>query len=470
MTIAKLLDGYKAVGCIPARGFWTAYLLASSALQARYPYLPAAVVRADQERRVRSAVSYAYRYVPYYRETMARLCLTPADFRTAADLAKLPLVERELLSRDPEYFRSRQRPLAELTELRSGGSTGRRISIFYDKRSLLTSAALDFRNRLPVIAAIGRLTGFRELSCTSQESAYQKLVKQTSEWGLLPAFLRLQRRQASLFDPPESTVEHLREFRPHVVRSYGSFIARLFAYLHEKKTGAPLPAAVVYLSDPLPPHARRIIQDEFGIPVFGIYSAVEVLRLAFECEAHAGYHVNCDTSPVRIVDGEGRDVPSGEAGEVVISNLVNRGTVLLNYRLGDLAALLPHACSCRRTLPLMSHVLGRADEYVALPGGRVMHPQAIRIPIVTEVGLWEFQVRQLALDHLEVLIIPVTGEDRTALAARVQSRLSAAVGPGVTISVRCVDAIDRTPAGKHRAILNFCNFTEMGLSTEGGSQ
>ena len=75
--------------------------------------LAAAIERA-QRRQLRATVAHAYEHVPYYRETMRRLGLGPADFETASDLAKLPLIEREQLQRDPEYFVSRAEPLAEL--------------------------------------------------------------------------------------------------------------------------------------------------------------------------------------------------------------------------------------------------------------------------------------------------------------------------------------------------------------------
>lgn len=46
----------------------------------------------------------------------------------------------------------------------------------------------------------------------------------------------------------------------------------------------------------------------------------------------------------------------GEAqkGEMMISNPVNQGTVLLNYRLGDIATLSRQRCSCGRSLPLQT--------------------------------------------------------------------------------------------------------------------
>ena len=57
-----------------------------------------------QSARIRSMVAHAYEGVPYYRETMRRLGLTPADIASAEDLRKLPLIERAQLQRDPEQF------------------------------------------------------------------------------------------------------------------------------------------------------------------------------------------------------------------------------------------------------------------------------------------------------------------------------------------------------------------------------
>ena len=53
-------------------------------------------------------VRYAYRWTPYYRETLDRLGLTPADFRTFDDLHQLPLISVVDLAGAPEAFRSTQ--------------------------------------------------------------------------------------------------------------------------------------------------------------------------------------------------------------------------------------------------------------------------------------------------------------------------------------------------------------------------
>ena len=93
-----------------ARLAWTAQMVAAAPGQARFPFSSAAEVRRAQERRIGEMITYARTYVPYYRETMRRKIIGIEELRTAEDLARLPLLERESLQRDPEYFVSEQWP------------------------------------------------------------------------------------------------------------------------------------------------------------------------------------------------------------------------------------------------------------------------------------------------------------------------------------------------------------------------
>src|SRR5215207_2625260 len=86
---------------------------------------------------------------------MRRLGLGPADFGGADDLAKLPLIEREQLQRDPEYFPA-PRALGNYTEFHTNGSTGEPIAIFRSAPSGLRR--LGFERMEPTLA---RLSGTR---------------------------------------------------------------------------------------------------------------------------------------------------------------------------------------------------------------------------------------------------------------------------------------------------------------------
>ena len=176
------------------------------------------------------------------------------------------------------------------------------------------------------------------------------------------------------------------------------------------------PRVAVYHSDALAAPARRLIEEHFGIEVLTFYSAVEAATIGFECERHMGLHLNCDLNPVRIVGDDGEELPDGESGEVVVSNLVNRATVLLNYRLGDVAAKLPGPCPCGRSLPLLSFLEGRVGDWIRARDGEAVHPQAVRTLFTEEEHVWRYQVVQRSLSHFAIALVTAPECDRPRLA------------------------------------------------------
>ena len=118
------------------------------------------------------------------------------------------------------------------------------------------------------------------------------------------------------------------------------------------------------------PHWRQIIEREYGVLVYSTYAATETGRIGFECEHRDGYHLNLDCLVVRVIDSDGRDVAAGKDGELCISCLLNRGTVLLNYRIDDFGSLSRMTCPCGRSLPKLGTFYGKIPLVVELKSGR----------------------------------------------------------------------------------------------------
>ncbi len=97
---------------------------------------PLEKIIALQNRRVRAIVAHAYNTVPYYREVMNQAGLRPNDFRTAGDLAKLPILASGQLVRAPEQFLSHRYSNGKNIEVRSSGTAGRPKRIHYDPAAL----------------------------------------------------------------------------------------------------------------------------------------------------------------------------------------------------------------------------------------------------------------------------------------------------------------------------------------------
>lgn len=397
-------------------------------------------------------VVHAYETVPYYRETMRRLGLRPRDFQTAADLARLPIVERGDIQRDPEAFASTALPIESYLRIRSGGSSGAPRQIFYDARSVIDNGAYAGRHRAVVHKLAGRRLRWREAIIESPFGTTRAVHEFLARHVAVPPSFAIPRLYLSLFDPPEVNVSRLQAFAPHVLDGYGSYFELLFPYIQSTGRRFDWPRVVVYGSDSMSAAARRLITGSFGVPVVSAYGAVEALQIGFECEQGLGYHLNVDLVPLRIVGPNDEEQPAGETGEVVISNLVNRATVLLNYRLGDVAHVNPAPCPCGRALPLLSFIEGRADDWIQMPSGETVHPQTVRTLFTDEDGIFQYQVRQLAPGRFDVDVVVRDGVDRDEIGARLMDKFVRRLGPGTAARIVFVDEVTRTEGGKVRVV------------------
>jgi phenylacetate-CoA ligase len=435
---------------------WNAYLALQLLGQRSIPFLPWEEIQRRQSRRVRRMVRYAYRHVPYYRETMSRVGIQPGEIQCANDLARLPLVERSELQRDPERFLSRAVDRAACLELRSSGSSGSPKTIWHDPAALFQNAAHGERERCLMLSALGRWNGYRETVIVSPINASQKSVQDfVRETGFFPGRMRVERQYLLLSDSPQENVRRIDEFRPDLLYSYGSYVGMLCAYLRQTGAAWHRPKAILYSSDHLPAAARAWLTGDCGIPVFSVYGAVEALKIGFGCDRQSGVHLNSDLYPVRILDDSGGEALPGQPGEVVLSNLVNRATVLLNYRLGDLASMAPEPCPCGRTLPLMSYPVGRVDEVIELADGSTVHPIAFRELCLRDAGILQYQVRQTAPSAFRISLVPAPDADRQQLEQAVRGRFQARFGTSVTAEVRCVEQLERTRGGKTPAVISL---------------
>jgi phenylacetate-coenzyme A ligase PaaK-like adenylate-forming protein len=433
---------------------FTAYAAAQAPWQRRAAFRSPRAIERAQRRRVRRAVAHAHRHVPYYRDTLRRLGLSPDDFRNAGDLARLPLIEREQLQRDPEYFLSQAQPCERYVRLPTDGTTGAPVVVYHDAFALIKGAAHTERREALVFRLAGRRLRMRRVFIGSPEGTLGRIRAAVHRRSLIPPGARYFDTRLPSDDPPAVIAERISALRPDLLRCYGSWLEAIFLHVH--RTGMPFraPRVAVYGGDSVSEPVRRLI-EEFGVAVLSEYGAGEAHHIGLECERHTGLHLNCDLYPVRIVDPDGLEVPDGEPGEVVISNLVNRATVLLNYRLGDVAAKPPGRCPCGRSLPLLSLPQGRTDDWVRTPSGELLHGQAVRSLLLADASVLAFQVIQRAPTSFAVSVVLSPAGNPEESRAAIQRRFAERFGAGTDTEVEFVADLPRTPGGKVRTVISL---------------
>ena len=148
--------------------------------------------------------------------------------------------------------------------------------------------------------------------------------------------------------------------------------------------------------------------------------------VASECPDRCGLHVLTDSVVVEVVKPAG----AGEAdpGEVVITDLVNRGMPFLRYPMGDATRWLgPSRCSL--PYPVLAPVLGRASDLLVSTDGRYVSGTGIIFDVLADrTAVKGLQLVQESATRITARVVPAQGfgaGEKEQIANRVRHFLGA---------------------------------------------
>ena len=108
------------------------------------------------------------------------------------------------------------------------------------------------------------------------------------------------------------------------------------------------------------------IERILGTRLFPHYGSREMcLGGAVTCAAHEGMHLRENHVLAEIIGGDGRPLPDGERGELVITTLDMEAMPLIRYRTGDMTRFLP-PCECGGVTRRIDRVSRAGDGMEAL--------------------------------------------------------------------------------------------------------
>jgi phenylacetate-CoA ligase len=151
----------------------------------------------------------------------------------------------------------------------------------------------------------------------------------------------------------------LARVKPHCIIAYTQALASFARFVLEHGLRDWPDAHVLCAAESLHDHDRAAIGRAFGPEVFETYGSRETMLIAAECASHDGMHLSEESLLVEITR-DGRGVPAGQPGEVLVTDLHNYGMPFIRYANGDEATMAPEApCSCGRALRKLARVDGR---------------------------------------------------------------------------------------------------------------
>jgi phenylacetate-CoA ligase len=363
-----------------------------------------------QFRRLRRLLIHAYETTGFYRERFDVVRFNPYNIRSTSDLEVLPPLTKDDLIGHARDLTSNVFKKEELRAFATGGSTGRHTPFLRDNACLPFKKAVEYRFMKWAGWELGDKVAYywpalQDVSTRSdwRDRLHNRLIRREL---VLPAG-KLS---------PKLLFEHisaLKRFRPSFVKAFPNPLAELARFATDENIAVPRLKGLMTVGEPLLQSQRELFECVFGCAVYNCYVSRECGHIASECESHSGLHVNADSLLVETTR-EGREVPSGEIGEILITDLRNFGMPFIRYRIEDFGRKLELACLCGRSLPLLGMEAGRISDFVRSPvdGSHVSGATLCHYLLAVGPNVGQLQIVQDGRDHLTIFMTKQVGVDK----------------------------------------------------------
>ncbi len=429
-------------------------LLANLQELERFQWLSLAELQALQQQYLQRLLEYAYTYVPYYRDLFNQIGLKPADVATdPTAFQKIPPLTKRLIRQNYDRLVTTEPSRrANLFRVKTGGTTGEPLWFTQDQIYRNYNFAHDYH----IMTWSGWQLGQPQFWLwghvpDTAPTGLKAMAGQAKDW-------LINRFDTNAFImSPDSLTQFAKQLGQHpqgVLWSYVSTAYRFAQFLQERPAlAAPIKLRAIYTAaEPLFDQQRALIEQVLGCRVFNCYSSIDTGDIACECDRHNGLHITMRNCYVEVLR-DGQSVADGEAGEFVLTNLINYAMPMIRYQIEDWGRKSTRICNCGRGLPLVEVVEGRKIDLFKTRDGRTVYGAFAKDLLPTIGSVKQFQVVQKSLDLVIFRIVTESIINPEKL-QHIEQATKNALGHNVTVQFEFVDSLPATPTGKHRYLVS----------------
>jgi phenylacetate-CoA ligase len=413
------------------------------------------VRREQQLDRLNAVWAHASVQVDRYRELVASGS-APARFDSLEQFAAaVPAVTRAELRDQPNRYRAHDVPAD--TVRATGGSTGEPLRLAARRREFAGPMADLWAARawygVTPASRLFLLWGHAHLFGTGPSGATQRLRRRGAD-------RLLGYERCSAYDLDVATLRdagaRILGHRPDAMVGYSGALDALARVNRDRAAdfAALGLRAVIATAEALPrPDSEDVIRTVLGAPVALEYGAAETGVIAHSHPARSGgLQVLSRSNLVEVLPA----ALGEETGEIVVTSLFRRAVPLLRYRLGDTAR--PSGASgkgARSDVGVLWGLRGRGSGPLWIAPGVTVHSEVFAHVLRDEPGVLRYQVVLDArgTEPLTELHLVAPSAD-AGLIERVGARLCAANAGLDRVSVRTVDVLATTVAGKSPIVID----------------
>ncbi len=355
-----------------------------------------------QGKRLHKVVDYVYHNVPFYRNKLQEMDISPDDIRTIDDIVKLPYTTKQDL-RDNYPFGLQAAPKSEIIRVHaSSGTTGNPTIVGYTRKDIEVWSECMAR----CLTAYG----------VTREDTFSVAYGYGLFTGGLGAHYGVEKLGAAVVPASTGNTEkHIRLLRDLGVTgiactpSYALHLAETMEKLGISKKDLKLRVGA-FGAEPWTENMRKEIEERLGLKGYNLYGLSEIMGpcVSYECSEQDGSHVCEDHFFPEIIDPDTlKPLPYGQTGELVFTTLTKEGMPLLRYRTRDLCTLAEGECACGRTSVKMGRIMGRSDDMLIIRGINVFPSQVESVVLSMPECAPRYLLVVDRVDNLDTLTVQV---------------------------------------------------------------
>ena len=414
-------------------------------------WLPSSKIKELQNKKLNLLVQHSYKHVPYYREKMDSMNLSPDDIQSIDDLHKLSLLSKKDV-KENIYFdlMSDNHDKSKIQKITTSGSTGQPFTYYVDKQQLEFRWAATLRG----MEMTNYKFGDKQARLWHQTIGLSR-IQIIKEY--LDAFFT-RRKFFPVFEIKQKNIDKmikkLSKYKPILIDGYAEAINLCARYISSKEKLSNKKMSVISSAQMLPQHSRELIENNLNCEVYDKYGSREFSGIAYECNKHFGHHVVAENYIVEILKDK-KPAKENEVGEIVITDLNNYCMPLIRYRIGDLAKSLgTKACDCGRGLPLIGDIQGRVQSIIIGANGKYL-PGTYFSHLFKdfEFIVQQYQVIQTKVDVIDIKIVKALRFEEN-LFNKLIDTISNTLGKQTKININFVKNIPLIKTGKQTTVLS----------------
>ena len=411
-----------------------------------------------QRERLSRLLQHAKKNIAFYRERIPP--------KKSLELTDFPIIQKEdikqyyrdFMQQDVllEYGTGRRGRMYSWIEVKTGGSTGMPTTVIHDKefrdRGRASRLYSQYLCGFPFGVPYFRLWGSMKEINSMRDSIPNRTMSMLSGEVVLNAF-RLGDEEIKKY------IGIINKMNIDHMMAYVDAAYQMAKY--SQKTGYSIKPlkSIMACAGTVTEEIRKTLTDVYKARVHNKYGSRDCADIACECE-HGKLHIFSNNVFIEVVDSEGKPLPAGKSGRILVTILSNYSFPLIRYEIGDVGTLTDETCRCGRPFPLLKTLEGRTVEFLQSTDGGHVSPVYIRhlIGVIHNPGtIKRFQLIQHSLADYELkleLEQNTSLQSNSNVLAEITKDLKAVFGTMAVIRIVEVPEIKPTASGKHIYTLN----------------